>query len=323
MWRKPLATILMAGSFIAAAHLADAQSYPTRAVRVIVPFAPGGSLDVVGRVLFDKMSQLIGQQVVMDFRPGASGNIGTELAARATPDGYTLLLNTLPLVVNPSLYRKLPFDVAKDLAPISLIGSAPFVLVIHPSLPVKSVKELVALAKAQPGKLNYASAGIGTNLHVAAELFKNLTKTDIVHIGYKGGGPALVATLSGETSLSFLSIPAALPHMQAGRLRALATTGARRTPSLPDLPTIAEAGVPGYEFSSWWGVLAPAGTPQAAIATFNDYVVKATRTPEVRKRFSDEGVEIIASSPAEFGAHIKRELARWAKVVKDNHIEPQ
>jgi tripartite-type tricarboxylate transporter receptor subunit TctC len=323
MWRKPLATILMAGPFIAAAHLADAQSYPTHAVRVIVPFAPGGSLDVVGRVLFDKMSQLIGQQVVMDFRPGASGNIGTELAARATPDGYTLLLNTLPLVVNPSLYRKLPFDVAKDLAPISLIGSAPFVLVIHPSLPVKSVKELVELAKAQPGKLNYASAGIGTNLHVAAELFKNLTKTDIVHIGYKGGGPALVATLSGETSLSFLSIPAALPHMQAGRLRALATTGARRTPSLPDLPTIAEAGVPGYEFSSWWGVLAPAGTPQAAIATFNDYVVKATRTPEVRKRFSDEGVEIIASSPAEFGAHIKRELARWAKVVKDNHIEPQ
>jgi tripartite-type tricarboxylate transporter receptor subunit TctC len=323
MWLKPFATILTAGSFIAAAHLVDAQSYPTHAVRVIVPFAPGGSLDVVGRVLFDKMSQLIGQQVVMDFRPGASGNIGTEIAARATPDGYTLLLNTLPLVVNPSLYRKLPFDVAKDLAPISLIGSAPFVLVIHPSLPVKSVKELVALAKAQPGKLNYASAGIGTNLHVAAELFKNLTKTDIVHIGYKGGGPALVATLSGETGLSFLSIPAALPHMQAGRLRALATTGAKRTPSLPDLPTIAEAGVPGYEFSSWWGVLAPAGTPPAAIATFNDYVVKATRTPEVRKRFSDEGVEIIASSPAEFGAHIKRELARWAKVVKDNHIEPQ
>ena len=322
MWRKPLATILAALSLIAAAQPADAQNYPTRAVRVIVPFAPGGSLDVVGRVLFDKMSQLIGQQVVMDFRPGASGNIGTELAARAAPDGYTLLLNTLPLVVNPSLYRKLPFDVAKDLAPISLIGSAPFVLVIHPSLPVKSVKELVALAKAQPGKLNYASAGIGTNLHVAAELFKNLSKTDIVHIGYKGGGPALVATLSGETSLSFLSIPAALPHMQAGRLRALATTGAKRTPSLPDLPTIAEA-VPGYEFSSWWGVLAPAGTPPAAIATFNDHVVKATRTPEVRKRFGDEGVEIIASSPEQFGAHIKRELARWAKVVKDNHIEPQ
>jgi tripartite-type tricarboxylate transporter receptor subunit TctC len=319
--RRFLAALVFA--CIASPPPALAQSYPTHAVRVIVPFAPGGSLDVVGRVLFDKMSQLIGQQVIMDFRPGASGNIGTELAARATPDGYTLLLNTLPLVVNPSLYRKLPFDVVKDLAPISLIGSAPFVLVIHPSLPVKSVKDLIALARSQPGKLNYASAGIGTNLHVAAELFKNLTKTDIVHIGYKGGGPALVATLSGETSLSFLSIPAALPHMQAGRLRALATTGAKRTPSLPDLPTIAEAGVPGYEFSSWWGVLAPSGTPGPAIATFNDYVVKATRTPEVRKRFADEGVEIIASSPEQFGAHIKRELARWAKVVRDNHIEPQ
>jgi tripartite-type tricarboxylate transporter receptor subunit TctC len=322
MFRKCLIIFAAAFAVIAGPH-ASAQSYPARAVRVIVPFAPGGSLDVVGRVVFDRMSQLMGQQVVMDFRPGASGSIGTELAARATPDGYTLLLNTLPLVVNPSLFRKLPFDVAKDLAPVSLIGSAPFVLVVHPSLPAKTVKDLVALAKAQPGKLNYASAGIGTNLHVAAELFKNLSKTDIVHIGYKGGGPALVATLSGETGLSFLSIPAALPHMQTGRLRALATTGAKRTPSLPNLPTVAEGGVPGYEFSSWWGVLAPAGTPANVIGTFQDYVVKAAKSPEVSKRFADEGVETIASTPEQFGAHIKRELARWAKVVKDNHIEPQ
>lgn len=306
-----------------AAQLACAQAYPTKPVRVIVPFAPGGSLDVVGRVVFDGVSRLIGQQVIMDFRPGASGNIGTELVARATPDGYTLLLNTLPLVVNPSLYRKLPFDVVRDFAPVSLIGTAPFVLVVHPSVPAKSVKELVALAKSRAGKLNYASAGIGTNLHVAVELLKNLTNTDIVHIGYKGGGPALVATLSGEADLSILSIPAALPHMHSGRLRALATTGAKRSPSLPQLPTIAEGGVPGYEFSSWWGVLAPAATPAAAIATFNEYVVKATRTPEVSKRFADEGVETIASSPEQFAAHIKRELVRWAKVVKDNRIEPQ
>jgi tripartite-type tricarboxylate transporter receptor subunit TctC len=304
-------------------HDATAQTYPAKAVRVIVPFAPGGSLDVVGRVVFDGMSRLMGQQVVMDFRPGASGNIGTELVARAAPDGYTMLLNTLPLVVNPSMYRKLPFDVVRDLAPVSLIGAAPFVLVVHPSVPAKSVKDLIALAKSQPGKLNYASAGIGTNLHVAVELLKNLTKTDIVHIGYKGGGPALIATLSGEADLSILSIPAALPHMQSGRLRALATTGGKRTPSLAQLPTIAESGVAGYEFSSWWGVLAPAGTPAPAIATFNDYVVKATRTPEVSRRFADEGVETIASSPEQFGAHIKRELARWAKVVKDNRIEPQ
>ena len=315
--------LLAVMGLLVALHDATAQTYPAKAVRVIVPFAPGGSLDVVGRVVFDGMSRLMGQQVVMDFRPGASGNIGTELVARAAPDGYTMLLNTLPLVVNPSMYRKLPFDVVRDLAPVSLIGAAPFVLVVHPSVPVKSVKDLIALAKSQPGKLNYASAGIGTNLHVAVELLKNLTKTDIVHIGYKGGGPALIATLSGEADLSILSIPAALPHMQSGRLRALATTGAKRTPSLAQLPTIAEGGVAGYEFASWWGVLAPAGTPAQAIATFNDYVVKATRTPEVSRRFADEGVETIASSPEQFGAHIKRELARWAKVVKDNRIEPQ
>jgi tripartite-type tricarboxylate transporter receptor subunit TctC len=321
-YERLLKSLLIAGVFVAAQPV-SAQSYPVKPVRMIVPFAPGGSLDVVGRIVFDSVSRLMGQQVVMDFRPGASGNIGTELAARATPDGYTMLLNTLPLVVNPSMYRKLPFDVAKDFAPVSLIGTAPFVLVVHPSVPAKTVKDLVELAKSRPGKLNYASAGIGTNLHVAVELLKNLSKTDIVHIGYKGGGPALVATLSGEADLSILSIPAALPHMQSGRLRALATTGAKRSPSLPQLPTIAEGGVPGYDFSSWWGVLAPAGTPAAAISTFHDYIVKATRTPEVTKRFADEGVETIASSPEQFAAHIKRELARWAKVVKDNRIEPQ
>jgi tripartite-type tricarboxylate transporter receptor subunit TctC len=320
---KTLAMFFSTITLLFTTSCAVAQAYPAKPVRVIVPFAPGGSLDVVGRVVFDSVSRLIGQQVIMDFRPGASGNIGTELVARAAPDGYTLLLNTLPLVVNPSMYRKLPFDVVKDFAPISLIGTAPFVLVVHPSVPAKSVKELVALAKSRAGKLNYASAGIGTNLHVAVELLKNLTKTDILHIGYKGGGPALIATLSGEADLSILSIPAALPHMQSGRLRALATTGAKRSPSLPQLPTVAEAGVPGYDFSSWWGVLAPAATPAGAIATFNEYVVKATRTPEVSKRFADEGVETIASSPEQFAAHIKRELARWAKVVKDNRIESQ
>ena len=308
---------------LCAALPAKAQTFPTHAIRVIVPFAPGGSLDVVGRIVFDRMSQVIGQQVVMDFRPGASGNIGTELAARAAPDGYTLLLNTIPLVVNPSMYRKLPFDVARDFAPVSLIGAAPFVLVVHPSVPVKTVKDLVALAKARPGKLNYASAGIGTNLHVAAELFKNLTHTDIVHIGYKGGGPALVATLSGEADLSFLSIPAASPHMSAGKLRGIATTGAQRSPSLPNLPTVAEGGVRGYEFSSWWGVLAPAATPANIVALLHDALVKAARSPEVSRRFRDEGVDVVASSSAEFAGHIKRELTRWANMVRENNIEPQ
>lgn len=258
MFKSSLLAVSCVVSTTFASLPAHAQSYPTKPIRMIVPFSAGGSLDVVGRIVFDRMSQLMSQQIVMDFRPGASGNIGTDLAARATADGYTMLLNTLPLVVNPSLYRKLPYDVVRDFTPVSLIGSAPFVLVVHPSLPAKSVKDLVALAKSQPGKLNYASAGIGTNLHVAAELFNNLAKTDIAHIPYKGGGPALVATLSGETGLSFLSIPAASPHMQAGRLR-----------------------------------------------------------------FREEGVDTIASTPAQFGTHIKAELARWAKVVKDNRIEPQ
>ena len=322
MFTKPLLKLLIACCVFAAACDVGAQSYPTHAVRIILPFPPGGSLDALGRIVFDKMTQILGQQVVIDYRPGASGNIGTELVARAAPDGYTNLLNTLPLVVNPSLYRKLRFDVTKDFAPVSLIASAPFVLVVHPSVPAKSVKQLIALSKSQPGKLNYSSAGSGTNLHVAAELFKNLTKTDIVHIAYKGGGPALLATLSGEVDLSFLGVLPALPHVQTGRLRALGITSAKRAPSLPALPAIAET-VPGYEFSSWWGVLSPAATPPAIIATLNDAIVKATRAPEVNKRFEQEGVEIIASTPAQFAAHIKSELARWAKVVEDNHIEPQ
>jgi tripartite-type tricarboxylate transporter receptor subunit TctC len=205
---------------------------------------------------------------------------------------------------------------------VSLIASSPFVLVVHPSVPATSVKQLIAASKSQAGKLNYASAGIGTNLHVAAELYKNLTRTDIVHIAYKGGGPALIATLSGEADLSFLGVLAALPYMQAGKLRALGITSVKRAPSLPDLPAIAET-VPGYEFSSWWGLLSPAATPPAIIAMLNDAIVKATRAPEVNKRFEQEGVEIIASTPAQFTAHIKSELARWAKVVKDNRIEPQ
>jgi tripartite-type tricarboxylate transporter receptor subunit TctC len=306
----------------AAAPHAAAQAYPTKAVRVIIAFPPGGSLDVVGRIVFDQMTPLMGQNIVIDYRPGASGNIGTELAARAAPDGYTLTINTLPFVVNPSMYRKLPFDVVKDFAPISLIGAAPFVLVVHPSLPVKSVKELIALAKAHPGKLNYSSAGIGTNLHVSVELLKNLTKTNIAHIPYKGGGPALTSTLSGETQLSVLSIPAALPHIQTNRFRVIATTGPKRSPALPDVPTIGET-VPGYEFTSWWGLLAPAGTPPAIINQLREYVVKATRTPQVSKRFADEGIETIASTPEEFAAVIKEEIARWARVVKENNIQPQ
>ena len=316
MLNKSLMRLLAACFVIAAAPQAQAQSFPTRAIRMIVPFPPGGSLDVVARPLALKMSELMGQPVVVDYRTGASGNIGTEITVRAPADGYTIMITTIPLVVNPSLYTKLPFDVARDLAPVSLLAASPFVLVVHPSVPAKSVKELIALARSRPGKLNYASAGNGTNLHVAAELFKNLTGTDIVHVPYKGGGPALAAILGGEADLSFLGVVPVVPYVKAGKMRALGITSTRRSPILPALPTIAESGVPGYEFASWYGVLAPAGTPASIITALNTAIVKAMHTSDLAERISREGADIIASSPAQFDAHIKAELVRWAKVVK-------
>ncbi|MBI3937059.1 MAG: tripartite tricarboxylate transporter substrate binding protein [Betaproteobacteria bacterium] len=304
--------------WLAAAGAVYAQAYPARPVRMIVPVPPGGSVDVVARIVGQRMSELMGQNVVIEHRPGASTNIGNELVARAAPDGYTLVINTIPLVVNPSMFAKLSYNVEKDFAPVSLVVAYPFVLAVHPSVPAKSVKELIALAKAHPGKLNYSSAGNGTNLHVAAELFKGLSGTDIVHVPYAGGGPALVAVLSGESDLSFLALVAVLSHINAGKLRALGVTGRERTAVLPNVPAIAEAGVPGYEFTSWVGILAPAATPRNIVAALNGYAVKAARTPAVSERFAREGGVVIASSPAEFGAHIRTELARWAKVVKES-----
>ncbi|HSN41149.1 MAG TPA: tripartite tricarboxylate transporter substrate binding protein [Burkholderiales bacterium] len=317
MLNKSLTRLLAACFIFAVPCYAGAQGYPARPIRMVVPFPPGGSIDVLARPLAQKMSELMGQQVVVDYRSGASGNIGTEITVRAPADGYTIMITTIPLVVNPSLYAKLPFDVAKDLAPVSLLAASPFVMVVHPSVPAKSVRDLIALAKARPGKLNYASAGNGTNLHVAAELFKNLTKTNIVHVPYKGGGPALAAMLSGETDLSFLGVVPATPYIKAGKMRGLATTGTKRTPVLPDLPTVAESGVKGYEFASWYGVLAPAGTPANVINALNDYIIKALRSSDLGERFAREGAEIIASSPAQFAAHLKSELVRWAKVAKE------
>ena len=224
-------------------------------------------------------------------------------------------------MVNPSLFPKLPFDIEKDLAPVSLVASAPYVIAAHPSVPAKSVRELIAFAKAKPGMLKYASAGNGTNLHVAAELFKNLSGVDIVHVPYRGGGPALTAVLGGESDLGFLALVAVLPQMNAGRLRALAITSSARSPVKPDLPTVAEAGVPGYEFTSWVGILAPATTPARIVAAINDYIVKAMRAPGVTERFAGEGADVIANAPAQFGAQIKAELVRWAKVVKENQLK--
>jgi tripartite-type tricarboxylate transporter receptor subunit TctC len=300
----------------------SAQPYPNHVVRIILPYPPGGSMDALGRMVFDRVSQALGQQFVIDYRPGASGNIGSEIAARSAPDGHTLLLNTLPFVVNPSLYKKMPFDTIKDFAPVSLLATSPFVLVVHPSVPAKTVAEFIALAKKQSGKLNYSSAGVGTNLHVAAELFKNLTKTEILHVPYKGGGAALIAAVGGEADLSFIGIQPAFPHIQSNKLRALGITTVKRAPSLPDLPSISET-VPGYEFSSWWGLLAPAATPPAIVQLLSEQIAKAARAPEIAKRFEQDGVDAVAGTPAQFAASIKSDIARWAKVIKDNRIEPQ
>ncbi|HUP93601.1 MAG TPA: tripartite tricarboxylate transporter substrate binding protein [Burkholderiales bacterium] len=300
---------------------AEAQNYPIRPMRVVIPNPPGGTLDITARLIGPKMTEVTGQALIIDNRPGADTNIGTEIVARAPADGYTMLLQTVPFVVNPSIFRKLPFDVVNDFAPVSLMVSVPFVLVVNNAVPAKSVKELIALAKAQPGKLSYASAGNGSNLHVAAELFNNLTGTKMLHVQYKGGGPALVAVLGGEVSLSYLSVPAAAPHIKAGKLRGIAATGTQRTPVLPDLPTVAESGVAGYEFTTWVGVLVPRATPAATVNALNGHITKAVKSPDLTARFADQGADVIASTPAQFAAFIKSEMARWAKVVKENGIK--
>jgi tripartite-type tricarboxylate transporter receptor subunit TctC len=299
-----------------------AAQYPLRPMRMVIPNPPGGTLDITARLVAPKMTELGGQPVIIDNRPGADTNIGTEIVAHAAADGYTMLLQTVPFVVNPHLFRKLPFQVT-DFAPVSLMIAVPFVLVVHNSLPVKSVKDLVALAKAQPGRLSYASAGNGSNLHVAAELLNNLAGVRMLHVQYKGGGPALVALLGGEVNLSYLSVAAAAPHIKAGRLRALAVTGTSRSAVLPDLPTIADSGVPGYEFSTWVGALVPRATAPATVNALNGLITKAVSAPDLSARFAEQGADIIASSPDQFAMHLKNELARWARVVKESGIKAE
>jgi tripartite-type tricarboxylate transporter receptor subunit TctC len=308
--------VVMLGCALCLPAWAQTKDFPVRPVRLIVPVPPGGSLDVMARIVSPKWGEQMGQNVIIDYRPGANTIVGSENVARAPADGYTLLINTLPFVVNPSLYPKLPFDTERDFAPVSLLGSSAFVLVVHPSVPARTVKELIALAKAHPGKLNYSSAGNGSNLHVAAELFKTLTGTDIVHVPYGGGGPALIAILNGEASVSFLSLVAVTGHIASGRMRALGITSARRSKVVPQLPTIAEQGVAGYDFGAWFGIYAPAATPAPVIKTLNDSITRAVRDPGLAERFDKEGAEIVGGSPAVLAAHVKAELALWAKVVK-------
>jgi tripartite-type tricarboxylate transporter receptor subunit TctC len=302
---------------------AAAQGYPGKPLRIIVPTSPGGIIDIIARTVGQKLTEVTGQIAVIENRAGASNNIGTEYVARAPADGYTLLAATLPLVVNPALFEKLPFNVERDFAPVSLVVSAPYVLVAHPSLPAKTVKELVALAKARPGVLSYATGGSGTNLHIAAELFALQAGVKLLHIPYKGGGPALASVIAGETAVSFPSLGAVLPQVQAQRLRAIAITSTQRSALLSQVPTIAEAGYADYAFTSWVGVLAPAGTPPAIVSTLNTQIAKAMRNPAVVERLAADGSEVVAGSPEQFAAVIKTELARWGKVVKASGMKPE
>ena len=300
---------------------ACAREYPRKAIRLIVPFAPGGGNDTVARAIAQSAGTSLGQPVVVDNRAGAGGMLGAELAARAPPDGYTLFLGGVGShAVNPNLHARLPYDPVKDFAPITLIASAPSVLVVNPSLPARTLAEFTALAKASPGRINYASNGNGSSAQLAAVLYESMAGVQMVHVPYKGLAPALVDLLAGEVQAMFSSVVAIVPNIKAGRLRALAVTGKRRAALLPEVPTLDESGVPGYEAGSWYGILAPAGTPQAVVAKLHEAIVRALAQPEVRERLVSEGAEVIGSTPEAFAAHITAELARMGKLIRDAGI---
>ncbi len=313
-----LGAVLLIGAVVAPVC---AQPYPNRPIRLIVPFPPAGGADVIARTIGQKLTEALGQPVVIDNRAGAGGIIGVGIAAKAAPDGYTLLMAPSgPMVVQPSLQAKLSYDPSKDFAPISQITTTPLILVVHPSLPVKSVKALIQLAKASPGTLNFASVGKGGSSHLAAEMFMMMTAINMVHVPYKGLSPSLTALLSGEVQLMFAS-PAILPQVRSGKLRPLAVTSAKRSQALPEVPTIAESGVPGYETGSWYGMLAPAGTPRAIIDRLNREIVKILLEPELKKSLALEGAEPVGNSPGEFAEYIRLELARWARTIKQASIK--
>jgi tripartite-type tricarboxylate transporter receptor subunit TctC len=294
---------------------AAADDYPSRAIRMIIPFPPGGSNDVVGRIIANQLGERLGKQVFVDNRAGAGGVVGSDLAAKATPDGYTLLIVSIAHSVDPWIYKE-PFDPVKDFAPVSIIATGTNVLTVNPTVPAHSVKELLALAKEKPGVLNYASAGIGSFQHLSGELFKLTADVDIQHVPYKGGGPAMLAVIAGETQVMFSSIVQTVPNIQGGQLRALATGGAQRSPILPDLPTIAEAGVPGYVATNWWGVVAPAGTPQPIVDKLHDAIAELLNSEATKKYLDNEGAAPVHMSSAEFGTFIAAEIAKWGPVVK-------
>ena len=311
------ASLVVAAATLVAPQPAAAQAYPTKPVRMVVPFPPGGSLDIAGRLIAQKLSEAWGQTVVVENKPGAGGNIGADLVAKSPPDGYTILLGALSThAVNPSLYKTMPYDAAKDFAPITLIAVTPNVLVVNAASPVNNVKEFIAYAKANPGKLSFGSGSNGSAGHLAGELFKVETGTDAVHVPFKGGAPATQALLAGDTQFMFDNLANAMAQVKAGKLKALAVTTAKRSPLVPDLPTMAEAGLPGFDISTWYGFFAPAGTPPAIVAKWNADVTKILTSPDVRAKFVADGAEPSPNTPEQFAQMIAAELAKYAKLVK-------
>ena len=310
------------GLMLALASSAAAQDYPTKPVRIIVPFPPAGANDIVARAIATPLSERLGKQVIVDNRPGAGAVIGTELAANAPKDGHTLLITSLTHTTNPSLY-KLPYDPINGFAPIAMVASGPMVLVVHPELPAKSVAEFVALAKAKPGQLPYASAGVGTITHLAAELFKLAAGVDLLHVPFKGGGPAIIDVVGGHTKVTFANLITAMPHIRSEKLRTLGAGGKARSAALPAVPTIAEAGVPTYEAINWWGIMAPAGTPASVIERLHKEIAIVQSLPEVQRQLAAEGAEVVRMSTAEFGAFMVSETAKWGRVVKEGRIKAE
>ena len=302
---------------VAEVHAQSDTSYPSKPIRMIVPSAPGSGPDIMARAIGQKLTEALGQTIVIDDKPGAGGIIGSEAAAKASPDGYTLIMsNAGAHTVNPGLYAKLPYDPVKDFAPVTLVALAPNILIVHPTLPVRNVKDLIALAKAKPGELTFGSGGNGSTAHLSGEMFKTMAGINIVHIPFKGSPAAVIGVIAGQIALAIPNIPPALPHVRSGKLKALAVTTAKRAAGVPDLPTVAEAGLPGYEATAWFGVLAPAATPPQIIARLNAAIVKIAHAREMQERLTAEGADAVGNTPEQFAQIIKSDIAKWAKVIK-------
>jgi tripartite-type tricarboxylate transporter receptor subunit TctC len=325
LWGFMAAGVALAAA--AATLPALAQTYPSKPIRLVSPFPPGGSVDVVGRLLAAKLSESMGQQMVVDNRSGASGVIGTEIVMNSPPDGYTLLINTIPFVSNQFLMPRAPYDPLRDFVSISLVASSPSFVTVHPSLPVRSIQELIALAKSKPGQLFYSAAGVGTNPHIAGELFNLLADVNIVAVQFKGGGPADMAVIAGEVGVTFGNISQEIGYVKAGRMRALAVTSAKRNPAMPELPTVAEAApegpLRGYEFDTWFVIAAPKGTPRAIVDTLNSSIRKALTAPDQVKFYEERGLTVIASTPEEAAAHLESEQKKWGRVIKERGIKAE